>query len=77
MPMNELLNMRLFGLLSETSQEVTNEELQNAYGEFLSKIEVISSEENYSTTYRTLAATRIELASLNISTLYGQGEKCA
>ena len=75
--MNELLNMRLFGLLSETSQEVTNEELQNAYGEFLSKIEVISCEENYSTTYRTLAATRIELASLNISTLYGQGGKCA
>ena len=39
--MNELLNMRLFGLLSQTSQKVTNEEFQNAYGEFLSKIESV------------------------------------
>ena len=75
--MNELLNMRLFGLLSETSQKVTNEEFQNAYGEFLSKIEIVSSEENYSTTYRILAATRIEIASLETTPLYGQGGKCA
>lgn len=74
--MNELLNMRLFGLLSQTSQKVTNEEFQNAYGEFLSKIESVSSEENYSTTYRILAATRIEIASLGTIPLYGQGEKC-
>lgn len=74
--MNELLNMRLFGLLSQTSQKVTNEEFQNAYGEFLSKIESVSSEENYSTTYRILAATRIEITSLETIPLYGQGEKC-
>lgn len=29
--MNDLLQTRMFGLLSETSQEVTNEEMQNAY----------------------------------------------
>ena len=75
--MNELLNMRLFGLLSQTSQKVTNEEFQNAYGEFLSKIESVSREENYSTTYRILAATRIEIASLETIPLYGQGGKCA
>lgn len=74
--MNELLNMRLFALLSQTSQKVTNEEFQNAYGEFLSKIKSVSSEENYSTTYRILAATRIEIASLETIPLYGQGEKC-
>ena len=73
--MNELLNMRLFGLLSQTPQKVTNEEFQNAYGEFLSKIESVSREENYSTTYRILAATRIEIASLETIPLYGQGEK--
>ena len=38
MPMNELLNMSLFGLLSETSQKVTNEEMQEAYGEFVKQI---------------------------------------
>ena len=35
MLMNDLLQMRIFGLLSETSQEVSNEEMQNAYGEFV------------------------------------------
>lgn len=30
--MNDLLQMSLFRLLSETSQAVTNEEMQNAYG---------------------------------------------
>ena len=75
--MNDLLQTRIFRLLSETSQEVTNEELQNAYGEFLSKIEVVSVEESYSTTYRTLTATRIEIASLETAPLYGQGGKCA
>lgn len=33
--MNDLLQTRIFGLLSETSQEITNEEMQNAYGEFI------------------------------------------
>ena len=34
MLMNDLLQMRIFGLLSETSQEVSNEEMQKAYCEF-------------------------------------------
>lgn len=42
--MNELLNMSLFGLLSETSQKVTNEEMQEAYGEFVKQIEPVSNE---------------------------------
>ena len=29
--MNDLLQTRIFGLLNETSQEITNEEMQNAY----------------------------------------------
>ena len=75
--MNELLKTRLFTLLSELSQEVTNEEMQNAYGEFVEQIRTVSNENDYSATYRILVATRIEIASLEIAPLYGQGEKCA
>lgn len=77
MLMNDLLQTRLFRLLSGTSQEVTNEEMQNAYGEFVEQIRTVSNENDYSTTYRILVATRIEIASLEIAPLYGQGEKCA
>lgn len=75
--MNELLNARLFSIFSESSQEVTNEEIQNAYGEFVEQIRAMSNENDYSTTYRVLVATRIEIASLETIPLYGLGEKCA
>ena len=75
--MNELLQMRIFRLLSETSQEVTNEKMQNAFGEFVEQIRTMSNGNDYSTTYRILAATRIEIASLETIPLYGQGGKCA
>lgn len=77
MLMNDLLQTRLFRLLSGTSQEVTNEEMQNAYGEFVEQVRTVSNENDYSTTYRILVATRIEIASLETAPLYGQGEKCA
>ena len=64
MLMNVLLNMRMFGLFSETSQEVTNNEMQEAYGEFVEQIRTISNGNDYSTTYRILAATRIEIATI-------------
>lgn len=75
--MNDLLQMRFFGLLPETSQEVTNEEMQNAYGEFVEQIRTVSNGNDYSTTYRILTATRIEIASLKTTPLYRQGGKCA
>lgn len=77
MLMNDLLQMRIFGLLSKTSQEVTNEEMRDAYGEFAEQIRIVSNKNDYSTTYRILVATRIEIASLETAPLYGQGEKCA
>lgn len=43
MLMNDLIKMRIFELLSEASQEVTNDELQNAYGELLEHIRCVSS----------------------------------
>ena len=75
--MNELLSMRFLRLLSEPSQEVTNEEMRNAYGEFVEQIRVVSDRSDYSTIYRILVATRIEIASLETAPLYGQGGKCA
>ena len=75
--MNDLLQTRIFGLLNETSQEISNEEMQNAYGEFIHQVSTISNENDYSTIYRILVATRIEIASLETAPLYGQGGKCA
>ena len=72
--MNDLLQTRIFRLLSETSQEVTNQEMQNAYGEFVEQIRIVGDGDDYSTTYRIFVATRIEIASLETSPLYGQGE---
>ena len=77
MLMDDLLKARIFELLFETSQEVTNEKMQEAYGEFIKQIRTVSNGNDYSTTYRILVATRIEIASLETAPLYGQGEKCA
>lgn len=75
--MYDLLETKFFSLLADTSQEVTNEEMQNAYGKFIEQIRMVSNGNDYSTTYRILVATRIEIASLETVPLYGQGEKCA
>lgn len=77
MRMNELLGMRFLRLLSESSQEITNEKMQDAYGEFVEQIRIVGDGNDYSTIYRILTATRIEIASLETAPLYGQGEKCA
>ena len=77
MRMNELLGMRFLRLLSESSQEVTNEKMQDAYGEFVEQIRIVGDGNDYSTIYRILTATRIEIASLETAPLYVQGEKCA
>ena len=77
MLMNKLLRTELFKLLIEKSkEEVDNNVIQNAYDEFIEQIRTVSNENDYSTTYRILAATRIEIASLETTPLYGQGEKC-
>lgn len=75
--MYDLLETKFFSLLTDTSQEITNEEMQNAYGKFIEQIRMVSNGNDYSTTYRILVATRIEIASLETAPLYGQGEKCA
>ena len=75
--MNALVKTEFFILMNENSQEITNEEMQNAYGEFVEQIRTVSNGNDYSTTYRILVATRIEIASLETTPLYGMGGKCA
>ncbi len=76
MLMNELLKTRLFSLLAEPSQ-ITNQEMQNAYGCFMEQLRTISqSEQNYSEAFRMLNTTRVELAFLKSLCRHEQGEKC-
>ncbi|WP_428833141.1 hypothetical protein [Porphyromonas macacae] len=74
--MNDLLRVKLIGLLSDASQ-VTNKEMQIAYEDFVEQVSTLSqSETDYPKVFRILNYTRIELDSLESSSLYGQGEKC-
>lgn len=77
MLMNELVKTELFRLLSESSQENTNEEMQSAYGCFLEQVNKVSQSENkYSKIFRILNITRVELVSIESLYQHGQGEKC-
>lgn len=70
--MYNLSKMRMFRLLSEPSQ-VTNEEMKNAYEDFVEQVSTLSqSEIDYSKVFRILSFTRIEFNSLGSSSLYGQ-----
>lgn len=74
--MNDLLQTRLFYLLSESSQ-VANEEMKNAYEDFLINVEKLDqSETDLSKIYRIQNITRIEFQTLQMRILYEQGEKC-
>lgn len=75
--MNDLLRMRFFILLADTSQEVINTEMQDAYEDFMKQIVTISNSEDYAHIFRMLNLTRIEIAPLQGLYKYGQGEKCA
>lgn len=74
--MNELLKMRFISILVDTSNKITNAEMQIAYDEFIKCIDEIGNLEDYSKSFRKLSATRIELVSLKMSLLYEQGGKC-
>ena len=75
--MNDLLRTKFFILLADTSQEVINTEMQDAYEEFVKHIVAISNSEDYSYIFRMLNLTRIEIAPLKELYQCGQGEKCA
>lgn len=78
MLMNDFLQTSLFGLLTEFSQIVTNQEMQQAYEIFIKEIKSLNqTEADYSNSYRILNLTRIEFVSLQSLFQYEQGEKCA
>ena len=62
--MNDLLRTRFFILLADTSQEVINTEMQDAYENFVKQIVTISNSEDYTHIFRMLNLTRIEIAPL-------------
>lgn len=53
-----------FILLADTSQEVINTEMQDAYEDFVKQIVTISNSEDYTHVFRMLNLTRIEIAPL-------------
>ncbi len=75
--MNDLSKTRIIILLTDSSQKVTDTEMQDAYGEFVKHIVAISNSEDYSYIFRMLNLTRIEIVPLKELYQYGQGEKCA
>ena len=75
--MNDLLRTKFFILLADTSQEVINTEMQDAYEDFVKQIVTISNSEDYTHVFRMLNLTRIEIAPLEELYQCGQGEKCA
>lgn len=76
MPMNELVKMSFFTLLSKPSEDVLKEEMEIAYGALMEQIKVISNSDDYAYIFRELIATRIELASLSMLSFYEQGGGC-
>ncbi len=77
MLMNDLLKMRFFTLLADTSTEVINVEMKDAYEEFVKQLVTISNSEDYAYIFRMLNLTRIEIAPLKELYQYEQGGKCA
>ncbi|HML65564.1 MAG TPA: hypothetical protein PKC55_12105 [Dysgonomonas sp.] len=74
--MNNLLQSELCILLNATSLELTDK-YQNAYVKFVEQLKSVNQpDKTYTTIYRMLSLTRIELQSLQIQPLYEQGEKC-
>ena len=55
--MNDLLRTRFFILLADTSQEVINTEMQDAYEDFVKQIVTISNSEDYTYIFRMLNLT--------------------
>lgn len=77
MLMNDLCKTELFNLLKNNSQTVANQEMQQAYENFVAEVLTLNqSETGYQTVFRLLNLTRIELQALQTQILYEQGKKC-
>lgn len=77
MLMDDLLQSELFKKLSDCSQEVSNDEMQHAYENFITKVLALNQTgSDYGIVFRSLNLTRIELQALQTQILCEQGEKC-
>jgi hypothetical protein len=66
-----------FFIMTHPPLEVTNEEMENAYGCFMEQVRIVSqSEQDYSEVFRMLNITRIEMVATETIYRYGQGGKC-
>lgn len=64
-------------MLSDSSQEVTSDKMQNAYGCFMEQLRTISQcEQDYSEIFRMLNITRVELVFIESLYRYEQEKKC-
>ena len=59
--MNDLLRTRFFILLADTSQEVINTEMQDAYEDFVKQIVTISNSEDYTHIFRMSAPNSLQI----------------
>lgn len=76
--MENFIKTEFFVLMNECSQEITNEQMFNAYGKLIVHINAISQVGNDLTgIIRKLNITRIELVFLLKQFQYEQGKKCA
>lgn len=77
MLMNDLCKTELFNLLKDNSQTVANQEMQQVYENFVTKVLTLNqSKTDYQTAFRSLNLTRIEFQSLQTQIIYEQGGKC-
>ena len=75
--MKQFQSRRLLSLLTESSR-VSNEEIQNAYEDFVEHVaEMCDSDTDYPALYRMLNYYRTEFDQLKSNFLYGQEKKCA
>lgn len=73
--MNDLVKTELFGLLIENSQEITNEQMQRAYGKFIEHLNAFSQDNDLTSIIRKLNFTRAELVFLSTQIQHEQGKK--
>lgn len=73
--MNDLLKSELFKRLSDSSQEVSNDEMRSAYETFVKDVKTLNqSETDFQRIFRKLNITRIEFKILQAQNLSEQGE---
>lgn len=75
MPMTDFLKTKFFMLLTETSSIVPNDEMQNAYEEFIKYIVTTSNSGDYSSVFRSLNFIRIEIVFTEESYQYKSEKK--